>query len=584
MTDAQMDADERDQQLANILTEVADRVASGEQLDATTVCREYPEFADDLRDLLGTMIVTQAAGENPSGPAEQDSRYTALELPHEMENFVLEEEIGRGGMGIVYRAYRKSDGAPVAIKMLLKGEFASEIEKQRFEAEATAAMRLEHSNIIPIYELGEHKGRAFFCMKFVEGETLTQRLNRGPMTSSETARLMSRISEAMGYAHEQGVLHRDLKPSNILLDDQNEPYIADFGLAKQTSNDPTLTKSGAILGTPSYMAPEQAAGRRGQVGVTSDVYSLGAILYHMLTGHPPFLAATPVDTVLLVLEQDPIPPRALNQRVNRDLEMIAMRCLQKPQDLRYASATEMAEDLRRFLNNEAVSAREGRFLKVITNVFRETHHASILENWGLLWIWHSVVLLIACVGTNLMYWSGVESRFIFSAIWSIGFGAWGIVFWLYRRRLGPVTFIERQIAHVWAASLMCVFPVIPLRGIPGFGTVSTGPRHVHGCRHGFSDQSGLPFWNLLYPNLCAVCHRVHHGHVSQVRAVAVWIRLVHLLLFPGRQIPSPTIEEPKDRIGQALKWVRRSSRSRTSRWLQFACSLLDDHPSLLNPL
>ncbi len=463
MADARTDAsdDERDQQLAVLLTTVADRIAAGEEVDVATVCRDHPEFAEDLRELLGTMIVTQAAGESPSSSGEQDSRYTSLELPHEMENFVLEEEIGRGGMGIVYRAYRKSDGNSVAIKMLLKGEFASEIEKQRFEAEASAAMRLEHPNIIPIYEWGEHKGREFFCMKYVAGETLTQRLNRGPMTAEQTARLMLKISRAMGYAHKQGILHRDLKPSNILLDHHNEPYIADFGLAKQTSNDPTLTRSGAIIGTPSYMAPEQAAGRRGQVGITSDVYSLGAILYHMLTGRPPFQAATPVDTVLLVLEQDPIPPRALNLRVDRDLEMVTMRCLQKPQDLRYNSAEEMADDLLRFLNNEAVSAREGRFLKVVTNIFRETHHAGILENWGLLWIWHSLVLLIACVGTNVMFWAGVNSRLIFSLIWSIGFGAWGIVFWLYRRRLGPVTFIERQIAHVWASSLMCVFLLFP---------------------------------------------------------------------------------------------------------------------------
>lgn len=461
MAKAPIDADDRDQQLANLLTEVADRVAAGEQVDVQTLHRDYPDFADELHDLLGTMIVTQAAGESPSKNIEEDARYTALELPHEMENFVLEEEIGRGGMGIVYRAYRKSDGETVAIKMLIKGEFASEIEKQRFDAEATAAMRLEHPNIIPIYELGEHKGRAFFCMKFIEGETLHQRLARGPMTGPETARLMSRVSDAIGYAHEQGILHRDLKPSNILLDENHEPYIADFGLAKQTSNDPTLTRSGAIIGTPSYMAPEQAAGRRGQIGVTSDVYSLGAVLYHMLTGHPPFQAATPVDTVLLVLEQDPVPPRALNRRVNRDLEMITMRCLQKPQDLRYASAWEISDDLDRFLSKKPVSAREGRFMKVISNLFRDTHHAAILENWGLLWIWHSLVLLIACIGTNVMYWNGVTSRTFFSLIWSIGFGAWGGVFWLYRRRLGPVTFIERQIAHVWAASLMCVFLLFP---------------------------------------------------------------------------------------------------------------------------
>lgn len=460
MKDAPID-DERDQQLAELITDIADRVAAGEHVDTAKICKQYPEFADDLRDLLGTMIVTQAAGESPSAPAPDDSKYAALELPCEMENFVLEEEIGRGGMGIVYRAYRKSDGSSVAIKMLLKGEFASDVERQRFDAEAKAAMRLKHRNIIPIYEMGEHRGHPFFCMKFIEGETLAQRLAQGPITSEQTARLMSRISQAMGYAHQQGVLHRDLKPSNILLDANNEPFIADFGLAKQTTNDPTLTRSGAILGTPSYMAPEQAAGRRGQVGVTSDVYSLGAILYHMLTGRPPFQAATPVDTVLLVLEQDPLPPRALNPRVNRDLEMIALRCLQKPQDLRYETATKMAEDLSRFLNNEAVSAREGRFMKVLSNVFRETHHAVVLENWGLLWIWHSVVLLLACVTTNVMYWNGETRRSVFSLMWSLGFGAWAIVFWLYRRKMGPVTFIERQVAHVWAASLMCVFLLFP---------------------------------------------------------------------------------------------------------------------------
>lgn len=475
MEETERQADLRDQQLANLITEIADRVAGGEQLDIAQVCAEHPEFAEDLRDLLGTMIVTQAAGESPSEPENSEAKFTALELPHEMEHFVLESELGRGGMGIVYRAYRKSDGQPVAIKMLLKGEFASEVEKQRFNAEATAAMRLKHRNIVPIYEIGEHKGRAYFCMKLIEGETLTERLVRGPVTTAETARLMSRISDAMGYAHEQGVLHRDLKPSNILIDPNDEPYIADFGLAKQTSNDPTLTKSGAILGTPSYMAPEQAAGRRGEVGVTSDVYSLGAILYHMLTGRPPFQAATPVDTVLLVLEQDAIPPRVLNQRVNRDLEMIAMRCLQKPQDLRYETAKKMADDFRAFLNNESVSAREGRFAKVIANLFRETHHAPVLENWGLLWIWHSLVLLIACVGTNVMYWTGETNRMVYSLTWSIGFGAWGIVFWLYRRQMGPVTFIERQVAHVWAASLVCVFLLFPFESFLGLDLFRLAP-------------------------------------------------------------------------------------------------------------
>ena len=464
MADDELSVEEHDQQLAILLTEIADRISAGEQINIEEVCKQHPIFADDLQQLMGTMMVTQAVGASPAPSSSDEAQFSALELPHEMEAFVLESELGRGGMGIVYRAYRKSDGQPIAIKMLLKGEFASEIEKQRFKAESNAAMRLDHPNIIPIYEIGEHKGKAFFCMKFIEGETLSQRLALGPVNANETARLMAKVSEATHYAHSKAVLHRDLKPSNILIDKQGKPYIADFGLARQTSDDPTITRSGTILGTPSYMAPEQAAGRRGQVGVTSEVYSLGAILYHMLTGRPPFQAATPVDTVLLVLEQDPIPPRVFNPRVNRDLEMIAMRCLQKPQDLRYENAKKMSDDLKAFLRGDSVSAREGRFANIVGNIFRETHHAAVLENWGLLWIWHSLVLLAGCVGTNVMYWMGIENRLIYTLIWSIGFGAWAAVFWMMRRRMGPVTFIERQVAHVWAASLACVFLLFPFEG------------------------------------------------------------------------------------------------------------------------
>ena len=464
-----------EQELANLITDIGDRIAGGEEVKLEKIYEAHPEYADDIRELMGTLMVTQAAGSKSSEENFDEGKFASLELPYEMEKYVLEEELGRGGMGIVYRAYRKSDGKPVAIKMLLRGEFASPIEKQRFETEATASMKLNHPNIVPIYEYSEHKGCAYFCMKLIEGETLTQRLVRGPLSATETARLMLDVSEAIHYAHEQGILHRDLKPSNILLDENDIPYVADFGLAKQATGDPTLTRSGAILGTPAYMAPEQAAGRRGEVRSISDVYSLGAILYHMLTGRPPFQAASAVDTLLLVLEQDPVSPRVLNRRVNRDLEMITMKCLQKPQDLRYESAKRMASDFTAMLNNRAVSAREGRFGKIIVNIFRETHHASVLENWGLLWIWHSLVLLVACVGTNVMYLMGVETRWLYTLTWSVGFGAWGAVFWFVRRRMGPVTFIERQVAHVWAASLVCVFLLFPFEGFLGLPLLRLAP-------------------------------------------------------------------------------------------------------------
>ena len=469
--------DTSEQALANLISELADAAARGEEPVLEEVCEQYPHFESDLRELWGTVVVTNAAGRHQRSRqigSSQSGIAQTFDLPCEFGEYILESELGRGGMGVVYQAIRKADRQPVAIKMILQGDFATPADRQRFDSEALAASKLDHPNIIPIYEIGEINGRAFFCMKLISGLNLSQRLLKGPLATEQAAEIMKAISQAIEHAHSQGVLHRDLKPSNILIDEDGQAYVADFGLAKQAKN-PTLTRSGAVLGTPSYMAPEQAAGVRGQVDTSSDIYSLGAILYHMLTGHPPFLGASPVDTVMMVIEQDPVAPRVLNRNADRSLEMICMRCLQKPKDLRYNSAGDLAADFDAVLRDESVSARFGRFGQVIGSVFRDTHHAVILENWGLLWIWHSLVLLVASLATEGLFLLDVKDPFPFWLMWTFGLGTWAVVFWVIRRRMGPVTFVERQIAHVWAASMCAVALVFPIEILLGLEILQLSP-------------------------------------------------------------------------------------------------------------
>ncbi|HBE71070.1 MAG TPA: serine/threonine protein kinase, partial [Planctomycetaceae bacterium] len=264
------------------------------------------------------------------------------------------------------------------------------------------------------------------------------------------------------YAHEAGVLHRDLKPSNIMVDQLGQVRVTDFGLAKLADSAADLTRTGAVIGTPSYMSPEQAAGRTSHMGPQSDVYSLGAVLYHLLAGRPPFIAESPVELALQVLEHDPPPARFLQPRLDPDLDMIVSKAIQKPADLRYGSAGELASDLESFLRDEPVSARSGRFAQVAARWLRETHHAPVLENWGLLWMWHSLVLLIVCLATEGLHWLNVSARLGFAALWIVGLGTWAGVFWALRRRMGPVTFVERQIAHVWGGSLIVIAALTPI--------------------------------------------------------------------------------------------------------------------------
>lgn len=266
-------------------------------------------------------------------------------------------EIARGGMGVVYKARHTQLGRLAAVKLIKSGELAATDEIRRFQVEAQAVAGLDHSGIVTVYEVGQQQGQPFMAMAFIAGESLWQKVKEAPFAPQEAARLMQQVADAVQYAHDKGIIHRDLKPHNILLTAQGQPKVTDFGLAKKQSVDSSLTATGQALGTPSYMPPEQVSGKNELVGPLADVYSLGATLYCLLTGRPPFQAATALDTMLQVLERSPVPPRQLNPAIPRDLETICLKCLEKVPAQRYSSASELALELDRYLKGEPILAR-----------------------------------------------------------------------------------------------------------------------------------------------------------------------------------------------------------------------------------
>jgi predicted Ser/Thr protein kinase len=272
-------------------------------------------------------------------------------------DYEILNEIARGGMGVVYRARQISLNRVVALKVVLHGPFASEEFRQRFRTEAQAVAGLRHPNIVSIYEAGEHEGNPYLAMEYVEGKNLAEVVGDKPLSCRRAAQYVRAIAEGVRHAHEAGVLHRDLKPSNVLLDAQEQPRITDFGLAKLLNSDAEITTTGQVLGSPSHMPPEQALSNFRTVGPAGDIYSLGAMLYHLVTGRPPFQGETLQEVLLQVAASEPRPPREVNANVPLDLQTICLKCLQKDPHQRYASADEVANELRRFLNGEPIRAR-----------------------------------------------------------------------------------------------------------------------------------------------------------------------------------------------------------------------------------
>jgi serine/threonine protein kinase len=373
-------------------------------IDQTASAAEMPtlpptlSISTSLSDSHGQETIPPKDVHDQSTRGESDSNH-ASDKPKppvgvknpDFGDYELLDEIARGGMGIVYRAKQKSLNRIVALKMILSGEMASESDVKRFYREGEAAAQLDHQGIVPIFEMGEHEGQHYFSMRFIEGKSLAAQIASGPRPPQSAAKLVRRLADAVGYAHEQGVIHRDLKPANVLLDSKSgHPRITDFGLAKKAAGGRSLTKTGQILGTPGYMAPEQATGKKNEIGPAVDLYSLGAILYELLTGRPPFQAATPLETLIQVLHADPAPPRLLNPDIPADLETICLKCLAKNYQERYASAAELANDLNRYLDGDTIQANSGELVEQVEN-----HQANFQPDK----VWGTILVLLGLTMT-----------------------------------------------------------------------------------------------------------------------------------------------------------------------------------------
>jgi serine/threonine-protein kinase len=371
---------EREQRLNEAVAAYLEAVDAGQPLDPAAWLARFPDLAADLlrffadqqqvNGLLASLRPPPSADGDAgsvmscpgSSGSTEEPAVDGATLPY-FGDYQLLAEIARGGMGVVYRARQVSLNRVVALKRILAGRLAAAEEVRRFRCEAEVAANLDHPNVVPIYEVGEYDGQHFFTMKLIEGGNLAQHAHRFRGDPRAAARLLTTIARAVHHAHQRGLLHRDLKPANVLLDEQGLPHLTDFGLARRLQAQTGLTRPGIAVGTPSYMAPEQAAGPGPAITTAADVYSLGAILYELLSGRPPFHAEHPLETLRQLLEREPQRLRTLDPRVDLDLETVCLKCLEKDPGRRYASAAELADDLERFLRGEPVHARRAVWLE-----------------------------------------------------------------------------------------------------------------------------------------------------------------------------------------------------------------------------
>jgi serine/threonine protein kinase len=449
----------------------------------------------------------QGSGSGVSGiPAAEGSGNL---IGRRFGNYELLAELGRGGMGVVFKANQVRLRRTVALKMILSGGMAGPGDLARFKAEAEATAALRHPHIVSVHEVGEIDGHPYFSMDLIEGVSLAERLAGGPVPGRVAARYLVQIARAIQHAHDHRILHRDLKPSNILLDAEDQPHVTDFGLAKRLDHNTLHTQTGAVLGTPSYMAPEQASGTR-ELTPATDVYGLGALLYELVTGRAPFRAETPMDTLLQVLESQPAPPRLLNPKVEQDLETICLKCLEKEPMRRYASAEELAADLERYLAGESIRARSANLMVRIASVLERSHYDVQFRAYGnMLFGFAAVALLTEFVVTWIIN-TNQPAPLLPLTQW-IRVLLFGLIFWRHRpTELLPTSAAGRLMWSIWIGYLgscavlgvsyrLQVGPAVELEGklYPGFAALAGLAFFALGSGYwGWCYAFGLAFYGL----------------------------------------------------------------------------------------
>ena len=399
-------------------------------------------------------------------------------------------------MGVVFRARQAKFNREVALKMVLSGSLANTADLDRFRTEAEAAAKLRHPNIVGLYEFGAVDGNHFFTMEFIRGRSLTQCVAQGVLLSKPAAHYLVQIARAMHYAHQQGILHRDLKPGNILIDAQDEVHITDFGLAKRLNGDAGLTRTGMILGTPSYMAPEQASGKIHELGPACDIYGMGEILYELLTGRPPFRAETPLDTVMQVLHNDPVPPRLLNPKMDKDLETICLKCLEKDPRHRYVSAEALADDLQKYLEGKSISARSFNIIDRLARTLERSHLDAAFHTWSTMLFFMAGVVFAEHLAVFIMLQTGQPHWEILTAraaqlVLLVG------LFWYNRgARLLPTSAAERELWTIWIGFFLAYgCTLVATHALPLLGVIEKVPQSLR-CEH-WQETLPYPFISII---------------------------------------------------------------------------------------